>query len=175
MNVSEVHKNVSKTLFFFKELLDHLEYHFCWPEWEICEKLGLYDTLFYFIYLIFFASRFPIYTNWVGKPDDLWFKKTKQTTTFFDDPYSTITFTPCTGQWHTIVLSQYTSITLPFPIVFNDGWSSMSLYIEKGLLCVFPLCTSMSGLVLVWECKIEFWFKYFSTWCNIQTKYLDVY
>ena len=34
-----------------------------------------------------------------------------------------------------LVLSQYTSITLPFQIVFNGGWSSMSLYIEKGLLC----------------------------------------
>ena len=34
-----------------------------------------------------------------------------------------------------LVLSQYTSITLSFPIVFNGGWSSMSLYIEKGLLC----------------------------------------
>ncbi len=33
-----------------------------------------------------------------------------------------------------LVLSQYTSITLPFPILFNGGWSSMSLYIEKGLL-----------------------------------------
>ena len=33
-----------------------------------------------------------------------------------------------------IVLSQYTSITLPFPIVFNGGWSSMSQYIEKGLI-----------------------------------------
>ena len=33
-----------------------------------------------------------------------------------------------------LVLSQYTSITLPFPIVFNGGWSSMSQYIEKGLL-----------------------------------------
>ena len=34
----------------------------------------------------------------------------------------------------TLVLSQYASITLPFQIVFNGGWSSMSLYIEKGLL-----------------------------------------
>ena len=34
----------------------------------------------------------------------------------------------------TIVLYQYTSITLPFPIVFNGGWSSMSLYNEKGLM-----------------------------------------
>ncbi len=34
----------------------------------------------------------------------------------------------------TIILSQYTSITLPFQIVFNDGWPSMSLYIEKGLM-----------------------------------------
>ncbi len=33
-----------------------------------------------------------------------------------------------------LVLSQYASITLPFKIVFNGGWSSMSLYIEKGLL-----------------------------------------
>ena len=33
-----------------------------------------------------------------------------------------------------LVLSQYTSITLPFQIVFNSGWPSMSLYIEKGLL-----------------------------------------
>ncbi len=33
-----------------------------------------------------------------------------------------------------IVLSQYTSITLPFQIVFSGGWSSMSLYIEKGLM-----------------------------------------
>ncbi len=34
----------------------------------------------------------------------------------------------------TLVLSQYTSITLPFQTVFNGGWSSMSLYNEKGLL-----------------------------------------
>ncbi len=34
-----------------------------------------------------------------------------------------------------VVLSQYASITLPFQIVFNGGWSSMSLYIEKGLVC----------------------------------------
>ncbi len=33
-----------------------------------------------------------------------------------------------------LVLSQYTSITLPFPIVFYGGWSSMSQYTEKGLL-----------------------------------------
>ena len=30
-------------------------------------------------------------------------------------------------------LSQYTSISLPFQTVFNGGWSSMSLYNEKGL------------------------------------------
>ena len=33
-----------------------------------------------------------------------------------------------------IVLSQYTSITLSFQIGFNGGWSSMSLYTEKGLM-----------------------------------------
>ncbi len=33
-----------------------------------------------------------------------------------------------------IVLSQYTSISLPFQTVFNGGWSSMSLYNEKGLM-----------------------------------------
>ncbi len=33
-----------------------------------------------------------------------------------------------------IVFSQYTSITLSFQIVFNGGWPSMSLYIEKGLM-----------------------------------------
>ncbi len=37
-----------------------------------------------------------------------------------------------------IVLSQYTSITLPIPIVLNGGWSSMSLYIEKGLMITIP-------------------------------------
>ncbi len=35
---------------------------------------------------------------------------------------------------YSIVLSQYTSITLPFQTVFNGGWSSMSLYNEKGLI-----------------------------------------
>ncbi len=33
-----------------------------------------------------------------------------------------------------LVLFQYASITLPFQTVFNGGWSSMSLYTEKGLL-----------------------------------------
>ncbi len=28
---------------FFKELRDHLDYHFYWSEWETCKKLGLYD------------------------------------------------------------------------------------------------------------------------------------
>ncbi len=35
---------------------------------------------------------------------------------------------------HVLVLSQYTSITLPFQIGLNGGWSSMSLHTEKGLL-----------------------------------------
>ncbi len=28
---------------FFKELRDHLDYHFYRSEWETCKKLGLYD------------------------------------------------------------------------------------------------------------------------------------
>ena len=43
------------------------------------------------------------------------------------------------GQVHSIVLFQYASVTLAFQIVFNGGWSSMSLYIEKGL--IFPCQT----------------------------------
>ena len=65
-----------------------------------------------------------------------------------------------------LVLSQYATITLPFQTVFNDGWSSMSLYIEKGLLCstwswttlllilkYVPIChtdtSSESGLIII--------------------------
>ncbi len=54
------------------------------------------------------------------------------------------------GQADALVLSQYTSITLPFPIVFNGGWSSMSLYIEKGLLESWPLLLSQA-----WRRKVD--------------------
>ncbi len=41
---------------------------------------------------------------------------------------------PATMYENPIVLAQYASITLPFQIVFDGGWSSMGLYIEKRLM-----------------------------------------
>ncbi len=53
---------------------------------------------------------------------------------------------------HTLVLSQYTSISLPFQTVFNGGWSSMSLYNEKGLFTIHDQATSWSSVIMLVKC-----------------------
>ncbi len=63
-----------------------------------------------------------------------------QTDLVISRPYSTADL---------LVLSQYTSITLPFPIVFNGGWSSMSLYIEKGLLYPHESSTEQDNPIIL--------------------------
>ncbi len=43
---------VKKRVFFsFKELKDHLDYHFYRSEWETCKKLGLSDDFLQISYL----------------------------------------------------------------------------------------------------------------------------
>ncbi len=47
----------------------------------------------------------------------------------------------------TIVLSQYTGISLPFQTVFNGGWSSLSLYNESGLMSTMHRISQRQCLV----------------------------
>ena len=42
-HIKNLQSRVCQKTRFFKELRDHLDYHFYRSEWETCKKLGLYD------------------------------------------------------------------------------------------------------------------------------------